>query len=446
MLQTGQLCLLLIGFYRKNETTYLVNINWWWVRGIVFIKRLINYKKMCLKHKRMPGNAKKRPTGYGKRLKSQTMIWITWKANEIRYGNWLICLVANQLADIFSFTLLVISNILFFKLFGFQVNLSWTSDSWSSINFTADLTFQFHQAMKELYLVKQRMKQLMADMTEVTKDREKTREDADMFREERDAARRERHEAIIHRDKILRECFEAKQRNDTFKGDSKESETLRKQFDALSKELANALSEAEVSKKRRDWSFSERDKMVKVIFQLLYFSFYFVHSFVFIKKHHSSCTEIWSSLHGRRSREIGSCHLARIWPPASQVIFEATISEMKCICCKGCATEPSCKTSSLQLKCFHFLQLKCFHFFQERDAAKAACDVLRQERDRAVSDLAALLRDTDQIRREQSNSMEELKTLREKIKLRLETDDRSGVLTSMDSAIDTDSCTVSNVW
>lgn len=118
--------------------------------------------------------------------------------------------------------------------------------------------------MKELYLVKQRMKQLMSDVDELSRDREKAREDADMFREERDAARRERHEAIIHRDKILRECFEAKQRHETFKGDSKESEILRKQFDALSKELANALSEAEISKKRRDWSFNERDKMAKV--------------------------------------------------------------------------------------------------------------------------------------------------------------------------------------
>ncbi|XP_028405044.1 disks large homolog 5-like isoform X2 [Dendronephthya gigantea] len=195
------------------------------------------------------------------------------------------------------------------------------------------------KAIMESCMVKKRMKELMTDMEKVTKDREKVREDCDMFREERDAARRERHEAIIHRDKILRECFEAKQRNDSFNGDSKDGETLRKQFDALSKELANALSEAEVSKKRRDWSFSERDKMVK-----------------------------------------------------------------------------------------------------ERDAAKAACDVLRQERDRAVSDLAALLRDTDQIRREQSRSMEELKTLREKIKLRLDTNDRAEIVTSMDSAIDTDSC------
>ena len=61
-----------------------------------------------------------------------------------------------------------------------------------------------------------------------------------------------------------------------------------------------------------------------------------------------------------------------------------------------------------------------------------------------MSDLAALLRDTDEIRREQSKSMEELKTLREKIKFRLETDDRTEVVTSMDSAIDTDSCTVSD--
>lgn len=83
--------------------------------------------------------------------------------------------------------------------------------------------------------------------------------------------------------------------------------------------------------------------------------------------------------------------------------------------------------------------------FQERDSAKAACDVLRRERDRAVSDLAALLRDTDQIRREQSKSMEELKTLRQRIKLRLDTDDRAGVVNSMDSAIDTDSCTVSSM-
>ena len=82
-------------------------------------------------------------------------------------------------------------------------------------------------------------------------------------------------------------------------------------------------------------------------------------------------------------------------------------------------------------------------FLQERDASKAACDVLRQERDRAVSDLAALLRDTDEIRREQTKSMEEMKTLRERIKFRLDSDDRTEVVTSMDSAIDTDSCTVS---
>ena len=202
------------------------------------------------------------------------------------------------------------------------------------------------KAMKELYLVKQQMRQLVVDKEDLTRQKDRASEDCEMFKEERDAARRERHEAIIHRDKILRECFEAKQRNETFKGEGKESENLRKQFDALSKELANALSEAEVSKKRRDWSFSERDKMVK-----------------------------------------------------------------------------------------------------ERDTMKSTCDVLRQERDRAVSDLAALLRDTDQIRREQNKSMEELRLLKEKIEKSLEKDDaHEGLVLSRDSAIDTDSGTVSKVW
>lgn len=203
---------------------------------------------------------------------------------------------------------------------------------------------QRDKAMKELYLLKQQIKQLVLDKEELTRQKDMATDDCEMFKEERDAARRERHEAIIHRDKILRECFEAKQRNETFKGEEKDAENLRKKFDALSKELANALSEAEVSKKRRDWSFTERDKMAK-----------------------------------------------------------------------------------------------------ERDEAKATCDVLRQQRDRAVSDLAALLKDTDQIRREQNKSMEELKFLKEKIENRLETDAREGLLASRDSAIDTDSSTVSRI-
>ncbi len=37
---------------------------------------------------------------------------------------------------------------------------------------------------------------------------------------------------------------------------------LRKQCEAISQELKEALQEAEVAKCRRDWAFQERDKIV----------------------------------------------------------------------------------------------------------------------------------------------------------------------------------------
>lgn len=43
---------------------------------------------------------------------------------------------------------------------------------------------------------------------------------------------------------------------------SKELEVLRKQCEAVSEELQEAVQEAEVAKCRRDWAFQERDKIV----------------------------------------------------------------------------------------------------------------------------------------------------------------------------------------
>lgn len=43
---------------------------------------------------------------------------------------------------------------------------------------------------------------------------------------------------------------------------SKEIDVLRKQCEAISQELKEALQEAEVAKCRRDWAFQERDKIV----------------------------------------------------------------------------------------------------------------------------------------------------------------------------------------
>lgn len=43
---------------------------------------------------------------------------------------------------------------------------------------------------------------------------------------------------------------------------NKEIDVLRKQCEAISQELKEALQEAEVAKCRRDWAFQERDKIV----------------------------------------------------------------------------------------------------------------------------------------------------------------------------------------
>lgn len=43
---------------------------------------------------------------------------------------------------------------------------------------------------------------------------------------------------------------------------NKEIEVLRKQCEAMSQELKEAVQEAEVAKCRRDWAFQERDKIV----------------------------------------------------------------------------------------------------------------------------------------------------------------------------------------
>lgn len=43
---------------------------------------------------------------------------------------------------------------------------------------------------------------------------------------------------------------------------NKEIDMYRKQYEAISQELKEALQEAEVAKCRRDWAFQERDKIV----------------------------------------------------------------------------------------------------------------------------------------------------------------------------------------
>lgn len=53
-----------------------------------------------------------------------------------------------------------------------------------------------------------------------------------------------------------------KERMDNLDQANIELDKLRKFVDTLQSELDEAVQEAEVSKRRRDWAFSERDKIV----------------------------------------------------------------------------------------------------------------------------------------------------------------------------------------
>lgn len=48
----------------------------------------------------------------------------------------------------------------------------------------------------------------------------------------------------------------------------------------------------------------------------------------------------------------------------------------------------------------------------ERESIRSLCDKLRKERDRAVSDLAEALRDSDDVKRQKNEASKELKELR----------------------------------
>ncbi|XP_065342347.1 disks large homolog 5 isoform X2 [Cloeon dipterum] len=144
-----------------------------------------------------------------------------------------------------------------------------------------------------------------------------------------------------------------RERMDNLDQANQEIDRLRKQVDKLQAELQvmwtiypikkEAIQEAEVSKRRRDWSFSERDKIVL-----------------------------------------------------------------------------------------------------ERESIRTLCDRLRKERDRAVSDLAEALRDSDDIKKQRNEASKELKELKEKMEVQLEKEARLKQLHavghnhSRDSAIDAD--------
>ena len=120
------------------------------------------------------------------------------------------------------------------------------------------------QGSKEVFTLKESLSQAFLEKDSVDKELEKVHEEYEMLKQERNVARRERSEAIIHRDKILKECFEIRQKHQlVLKGENKEMDALKKQFEVLSNELTNALHDVEVVKARRDWAMSEKDKVIQ---------------------------------------------------------------------------------------------------------------------------------------------------------------------------------------
>ncbi|XP_008557807.1 disks large homolog 5 isoform X3 [Microplitis demolitor] len=86
----------------------------------------------------------------------------------------------------------------------------------------------------------------------------KNRLELHSYNRERDNSNKEIERETITRDYAKRE----KEQMDNLDQANLELDKLRKSVDTLQTELEEALQEAEVSKRRRDWAFSERDKIV----------------------------------------------------------------------------------------------------------------------------------------------------------------------------------------
>ncbi|XP_014776830.2 disks large homolog 5 [Octopus bimaculoides] len=153
------------------------------------------------------------------------------------------------------------------------------------------------------------------------------------------------HQQMEEQNMLFRESFERMQmeKAEEIEQGEREANGLRAQIEKLQHELNDALQEAELAKKRRDWAFGERSKIV-----------------------------------------------------------------------------------------------------QERESIKNLCDSLRRDRDRAVSDLAQALRDSDELKKQKNDAHRQLKELKEKHVAFLEKETRKYQLNSIghnhsrDSAIDAD--------
>ncbi|XP_036145401.1 disks large homolog 5 isoform X2 [Monomorium pharaonis] len=102
------------------------------------------------------------------------------------------------------------------------------------------------------------LRQKFGDYSEGSSRDHKHRLELNSLSHERDSVSKEAEKETNTRDYATRD----KQRMDNLEQANLELDKLRKSVDTLQAELEEALQEAEVSKRRRDWAFSERDKIV----------------------------------------------------------------------------------------------------------------------------------------------------------------------------------------
>ncbi|XP_071107685.1 LOW QUALITY PROTEIN: disks large homolog 5-like [Haliotis cracherodii] len=100
---------------------------------------------------------------------------------------------------------------------------------------------------------------------ELEQERDVIQKEFSLLTQERDIARQERHQALERMDHIIKENYEITQKKKAEEMDhvAKETESLKKQIEKLKQDLSDAAQEAEIAKKRRDWAFGERDKIVQ---------------------------------------------------------------------------------------------------------------------------------------------------------------------------------------
>ncbi|XP_066910979.1 disks large homolog 5-like isoform X2 [Clytia hemisphaerica] len=160
-----------------------------------------------------------------------------------------------------------------------QENLGQTKDKAQELNIDKEKAFREKEgfqreiqsvladrdkARHELRLLEERLERTVKEREDFSRRCETQTRELEITKQETNAAKKERREALVYRDKILKECFDVKQNFEELSaGNLVAAETLKDKFDKLSKQLTDAWNRTEVAMARRNWAFNERDKVVK---------------------------------------------------------------------------------------------------------------------------------------------------------------------------------------